>query len=225
MIKAGNKVYNSPHDLPEVIPVFPLSGALLLPSGNMPLNIFEPRYIELIDDAIFSDKIVGMIQPCWKSRHTDSAPVPLSKIGCLGRITAVQETGDGCYLLNLTGICRYSVIEEVASNKSYRTCRVEVFSHDFDGSPCESNKINRNELLEAFRAYLKSNNLDVDWETIGDTDDETLVTALCMMSPYEPAEKQALLEAPDLKTRTDTLIAISQMHLARQDRGDRSSLQ
>ena len=111
MIKAGNKTYLTPADLPEVVPVFPLSGALLLPGGQMPLNIFEPRYVQMIADALAGDRLIGMIQPCLKQENSDVMPVPLSKVGCLGRITAIQETGDGRYLLSLTGVCRYRVAQ------------------------------------------------------------------------------------------------------------------
>ena len=225
MIKAGNKTYKTSSDLPEVVPVFPLSGALLLPGGQMPLNIFEPQYVEMIDDALASDKIVGMIQPCLRPENAGKQPAPLSKVGCLGRITAIQETGDERYLLSLTGVFRYKLIKEVASNRSYRTCKVELFTYDFGGQQCDKNEIDRHRLLNAFRTYLSSNGVEADWDAIENTDNETLLTALCMMGSYCPAEKQALLEAPDLKARTETLIAISEMHLARQSGNDNTALQ
>ncbi|MEO1143655.1 MAG: LON peptidase substrate-binding domain-containing protein, partial [Pseudomonadota bacterium] len=171
------------------------------------------------------DKIIGMIQPCMKTESSDLEPTPLSSVGCLGRITAIQETGDGRYLLSLTGICRYKLTEEIPSNKGYRTCRAEPFSSDIENKSCQKDEVDREKLLEAFRNYLGAHGMDADWDTIGNTDNETLVTALCMMSPYEPAEKQALLEAPDLKTRTETLIAISEMHLARSAASDGTALQ
>ena len=225
MVKAGNKTYRNIADLPETIPVFPLTGALLLPGGQMPLNIFEPRYLEMIDDAMSGPKIIGMIQPCLKSSREGQAVVPLCKIGCLGRISALQETGDGRYLISLSGICRYRIVEEAPVNTSYRQCKVSVFGDDLQDCQEGINQDEREKLLVAFRNFLDANCMDVDWETVDKTDNETLVTALCMMCPYDPAEKQALLEASDLRTRAETLIAISEIHLARQDSDNSNRLQ
>ena len=196
MVKAGNIIYMNSNDIPGVVPVFPLTGALLLPGGQMPLNIFEPRYLEMIDDAMRGSKIVGMVQPCLKSDCENNVTPPLSNIGCLGRISALQETGDGRYLISLCGISRYKIVEEVSSDTSYRQCEIEVFEEDLiEQSKCNS-ELKREALLDAFRKFLKANNMDADWDTINDTDNRTLVTALCMMCPFGPAEKQALLEAP-----------------------------
>ncbi|MGI9351427.1 MAG: LON peptidase substrate-binding domain-containing protein [Rhizobiaceae bacterium] len=225
MVKAGNKTYRSGGELPETVPVFPLTGALLLPGGQMPLNIFEPRYLEMIDDAMSGSKVIGMVQPCLKTSREGQVIVPLCNVGCLGRISALQETGDGRYLISLSGICRYQIIEEVQVNTSYRQCNVKIFDGDLHECQQGISQDEREKLLDAFRNFLDANCMDVDWDTVDKTDNETLVTALCMMCPYDPAEKQALLEASDLRTRTETLIAISEIHLARHNSDDGSRLQ
>ena len=213
-MKAGNTSYQSPEDISEIIPVFPLTGALLLPGGQLPLNIFEPRYLEMVDDALRSEKLIGMIQPCLQSKQVCQGPPPLSNIGCVGRISAFQETGDGRYHITLSGICRFKVNEEISVNTGYRQCKITVFGNDL-AELCEGDDVDRDAVLDAFRNYLDANNMDADWATVARADTETLVTALCMMSPYDPKEKQALLEAPTLRDRAETLIAISEIHLAK----------
>lgn len=214
LIQAGNVSYEEFSDFPEIVPIFPLTGALLLPGGHMPLNIFEPRYLQMINDAMRTHKLIGMIQPCLKPQSRGVEPSPLSKIGCLGRITACQETGDGRLLISLSGIARYKVLEEVESVTPYRQVKFEVFAADLANEP-EDENVDREAVLKAFRAYLNANGMEADWSTVNNTDNDTLITALCMMSPFEPAEKQALLEAPDLKTRAETLVTVSEFYLAR----------
>jgi len=211
-----NAEYRGPADLPEVIPVFPLPGALLLPRGQMPLNIFEPRYLAMVDDA-FRDghRLIGMIQP--DAAHTENATRPsLFKVGCVGRITQLAETGDGRYILELTGVSRFKVVEELTVLTPYRQCKVDffVFADDFTarkGEEC----VDRSRLLEVLADFLKVNNLKADWGGIESAPNEALVNALAMMSPYGAAEKQAMLEAPDLKTRAEILIAVTEMDLAK----------
>jgi len=224
-MQAGNVSYTSAEDISQIIPVFPLTGALLLPSAQMPLNIFEPRYLEMVDDAINGDKLIGIIQPCLKTSDVDGAPPKLSKVGCLGRIVAFQESGDGRYLINLAGICRYEILEELSVNTEYRQCKIQCFQNDLNTSNLGLEELDRQALLSAFKKYLDVNDMDADWDSISNTDTETLLTALCMMSPFNPAEKQALLEANDLKSRCETLIAISEMHLAKQKDDNTSTLQ
>lgn len=211
-----NADYRGPADLPEVIPVFPLSGALLLPRGQMPLNIFEPRYLAMVDDA-FRDghRLIGMIQPDAAHSKDDERPA-LFRIGCVGRITQLAETGDGRYILELTGIARFKVTEELRVATAYRQCKVDFFPFvdDFTARKGEDD-VDRAAVLDALRDFLKVNNLKVDWEGIDRAPNEALVNALAMMSPYGPAEKQALLEAPDLKTRAEILIAVTEMELAK----------
>lgn len=220
-MQAGNAYYRSSEDLPDQAPLFPLTGALLLPGGRMPLNIFEPRYLEMIDAALRRDRLVGMIQPRLDGAlRTDGEP-ELCEIGCLGRITSFAETGDGRYLVSLQGICRFRVLDEEPARGPFRLCRIANFAADLDDEK-GTTEVDRSALLKAFRAYLEANSLEADWESISRAENATLVNALSMMSPYGAAEKQALLEAPDLKTRAETLIAITEMALAR-DRDDFSS--
>ena len=221
-----NAIYHKPGDLLEVIPVFPLSGALLLPRGQMPLNIFEPRYLAMIDDALRSGhRLIGMIQP--DTAHPGSAEKPnLFKIGCVGRITQIAETGDGRYLLQLTGIARFRIDEELSVATPYRQCRVVYapFADDFVARKGED-EVDRESLLRALSAFLKANDLKADWEGIENAPNEALVNALAMMSPYGTAEKQALLEAPDLKTRAEILVAVTEIELAKKTSGGETPLQ
>lgn len=217
-----NAEYRGPADLPKVIPVFPLPGALLLPRGQMPLNIFEPRYLQMVDDA-FRDghRLIGMIQPDVTHSQSNERPA-LFKVGCVGRITQLAESGDGRYILELTGVARFKVLEEKTVLTPYRQCNVDfsAFLDDFIARKGEE-EVDRKALLEALTQFLKANQLKVDWEGIESAPNEALVNALAMMSPYGPAEKQALLEAPNLKTRAEILIAVTEMDLAKkQTSGD-----
>ena len=224
MIKAGNATYVNPSDVSETIPVFPLTGALLLPGGQMPLNIFEPRYLSMVSDALQGDRLIGMVQPCLKTACEGHSPPQLSKIGCVGRITASQETGDGRLLISLNGVCRYRLVDELTVNTAYRQCEIAPFEQDFHEDSSVKD-VDREALLSAFRNYLRANDMDADWDSIRNTGTDTLVTALCMMSPYDPAEKQALLEAPNMKERCETLIAISEFHLASNSEDSAGKLQ
>ena len=216
-MQVGNARYLKPEDLPEAIPVFPLTGALLLPGGQLPLNIFEPRYLAMFDDALATHRLVGMVQPVFGEHRaedqTGDAPA-LCQVGCLGRITSFAETGDGRYIVSLTGICRYRLLDETRDGKSYRSFRIAPFITDLSASDDEQS-VDREALLAAFKAYLDANKLEADWESVERASNMTLVNSMSMMSPYGPAEKQALLEAPDLKTRAETLIAITEIVLAR----------
>jgi len=211
-----NAEYRGPADLPEVIPVFPLPGALLLPRGQMPLNIFEQRYLAMVDDS-FRDghRLIGMIQPDVTHSRNEDRPT-LFQVGCVGRITQLAETGDGRYILELTGIARFKVVAEMTALTAYRQCKVDYFPFldDFTARKGEE-AVDREALLAVLTDFLKANNLKVDWEGIESAPNEALVNALAMMSPYGAAEKQAMLEAPDLKTRAEILIAITEMDLAR----------
>ena len=183
---AMNPIYLGPSGLPAVIPVFPLADALLFPRGELPLNIFEPRYLAMIDDAMKA-----------------------------GRITQLAESGDGRYLITLTGIARFRILEELSVTTAYRLCRVDFapFASDFDPRHGEE-AVDRAALMRTLKAYLEANRMEADWSDIKNAPTETLVNGLSMMSPYGAREKQALLEAPDLKTRAETLIAVTEMALA-----------
>jgi Lon protease-like protein len=218
-----NAAYRGPVDLPGTIPVFPLSGALLLPRGQMPLNIFEPRYLAMVDDSLRDGhRLIGMIQP--NPAHPGPEDHPnIYKVGCAGRITQLAETGDGRYLLQLTGVARFRIEQELQVQTAYRQCRVTYapFADDFIARKGED-QVNRKALLEALRDFLKVNKLEADWGGIERAPNEALVNALAMMSPYGPAEKQAMLEAMDLKSRAEILIAVTEIELAkaRSDNGE-----
>lgn len=220
-MQVGNARYRTGADIPDTVSVFPLRGALLLPGGQLPLNIFEPRYLEMMDHALSGKRIIGMIQPRIVEGEEDAedeldetARPELSSVGCLGRITSYSETGDGRLLITLQGICRFRVLEEVNCRKPYRQCRIAPFLGDLEEARDVAD-IDRDALLRAFRQYLEAHNLEADWGSIARAGNETLVNALSIMSPFGAAEKQALLEAPDLKTRAATLIAITEMTLAK----------
>lgn len=211
-----NAEYRGPADLPHTIPVFPLPGALLLPRGQMPLNIFEPRYLAMVDDALRDGhRLIGMIQP--DAAHSVESERPkLFRVGCIGRITQFAESGDGRYVLELTGVARFRVVKEHEVSTDYRQCQVDFFPFvdDFSARKGEED-VDRDALLVVLQDFLKANDLKVDWEGIENAPNEALVNALAMMSPFGPAEKQAMLEAPDLKTRAEILIAVTEMDLAK----------
>ena len=215
-MQVGNKSYRTESDIPELVPVFPLSGALLLPGAQLPLNIFEPRYLSMFDDALSSHRMIGVIQPALADAAACKGPVEdLCRVGCLGRITAFSETGDGRYVITLAGVCRFRVSEEPEiGRKPYRSCRISPFLGDLDAAD-DGAQVDRTALLESFKAYLEANNLEADWNSVERASTESLVNSLSMMSPYGPAEKQALLEADDLKMRAETLVALTEIALAR----------
>ena len=213
----------SPHDMPGTLALFPLSGALLLPRGQLPLNIFEPRYLAMIDDALRTHRMVGMIQP--DPEAGDEKP-PLFKVGCAGRVTQFAESGDGRYIVTLTGVSRFALIEEVAAVTPYRQGRIDFAAFASDFSPrAGEDQVDRNGVLKALRDFAEENELQIDWDSINQAPNEALVNALSMMSPFGPREKQALLEAEDLKNRAEVLVAITEIELARGKNSAVSSLQ
>jgi len=221
-----NVTYHGPGDLADVVPVFPLAGALLLPRGQMPLNIFEPRYLAMVDDALRSGRrLIGMIQPDPAHPGPENKPT-LFRIGCVGRMTQFAESGDGRYLIQLTGIARFRIDHELEVSTPYRQCRVSYmdFVGDFTARKGEE-EVDRGSLLRALSDFLKANDLKADWQGIENAPNEALVNALAMMSPYGTAEKQAMLEAPDLKTRAEILIAVTEIELARKIAGGETPLQ
>jgi Lon protease-like protein len=220
-----NAVYRGPEDCPGVLPLFPLPGALLLPRGQMPLNIFEPRYVAMIDAALKGDRVVGMIQPDAEGGGSPMVP-RLYGVGCAGRITQFAETGDGRYLVTLVGIARFRVAEELATTTPYRQAKADfsAFTADFQGRAGEE-AVDRAGVIKALRDFVQAANVRVDWKGIEEAPNEALVNALCMMSPFGVREKQALLEAPDLKSRAEVLIAITEIELARSNGGSDTTLQ
>jgi Lon protease-like protein len=199
-------------DLPQVIPVFPLSGILLLPRGQLPLNIFEPRYLNMIDDAMAGDRIIGMVQPLGGPQSLPR----LSPIGCAGRITSFNETSDGRYLITLTGCARFRLEAELPVQTPYRQVRAAfgAFESDLNAPPVDEGALDRDNLLEALKAYLETRGLDIDWETAETAPPEALVNSLAMALPFDPAEKQALLEAVDLDERALVLTALMRIDAA-----------
>lgn len=230
-MQIGNATYESSEDLPDVIPVFPLESVLLLPRGHLPLNIFEPRYVAMLDHALSTERLIGMAQPALPgSAQITTARTgepDLCTVGCVGRITSYQENGDGTYLVGLTGIARFDSLREMPSLSPFRLCQIstERFSADFETDTDDENTVDRSELLKTFRSYLDANNLETDWEGVEQARTETLVNALSIMAPYGSAEKQALLEADSLKIRADTLIAMTEIVLNKMDGNQLSSLQ
>jgi len=222
-----NTIYKGPEALPDLIAVFPLPGALLLPRGQMPLNIFEPRYLAMIEDTLRSShRVIGMIQPDPAHPGADQNKPNLFRVGCAGRVTQFAESGDGRYLIQLTGIARFRIEEELPVSTLYRQCRVsyQPFVDDFVARKGEE-QVDRKALLRALTGFLKANNLKVDWDGIENAPNEALVNALAMMSPYDVAEKQAMLEAPDLKTRAEILVAVTEIELAKSKTSGETPLQ
>ena len=207
-----------PSDLPPRLPVFPLRGAILLPRATLPLNVFEPRYLAMVDDALSSARLIGIIQPASRD-ETEESPlgdgIALRRVGCVGRITAYQEMEDGRNLITLTGIARFECLGEAATDKPYRTMTVSYdrFTQDFSEGLGED-RVDRVNLLRVLKTYLDQNRLRADWNAVQRASSEFLINVLSVMCPYGAEEKQALLEAADLKTRADVLVALAEMELA-----------
>ena len=206
----GPRRYRNIADLPAVIPVFPLAGVLLLPHARLPLNIFEPRYLAMVDAAMSDARIIGMIQP--KTPGQDMAPRPaLSKVGCAGRIVEYAETEDGRYLITLAGLARFRVRAIREEDSPFRQVSADYSSYAQDFDSDNDPQIARAKLIAMLKPYLRERDMKIDWQSIENAQAETLVNALSMICPFEPAEKQALLEAPGLKERAETLIALLEL--------------
>jgi hypothetical protein len=210
--------YPSIASLPVTVPVFPLRGVILLPRASLPLNIFEPRYLRMFDDVITGNRVIGIIQP-ERSGDEGESPVgssaPLRRIGAVGRLSAFQELDDGRMIVSLTGIARCRIVHEPPSGKPYRICQVDYAPYANDLMPGRGEaEVDREALLTALKAFLEARRLKADWSAIGKSGTESLVNSLALMSPYGEEEKQALLEATDLKARAEMLVALSEMELA-----------
>ena len=206
-------------DLPRVIPIFPLTGALLLPTGKLPLNIFEPRYLAMVRDALADNqRIIGMVQPLTPdlddnigaSSYGDDKPA-LYKIGCAGRITSFTESEDGRYLLTLSGVCRFEIAEEMANKDNYRQVLADFGRFRDDVSDPPIFDIDRDRLLLAVKEYFAANNIEISWDAIQATPDDTLITSLAMTCPFGPNERQALLESKTAESRAELIIALLEM--------------
>ena len=212
-------------DLPQTLPVFPLTGALLLPRGKLPLNIFEPRYLAMIEDALASrDRLIGMIQPREPGAEGMTrggivpAPPALYQTGCAGRISSFSETDDGRYLISLTGICRFDLGEELTTPRGYRRIVPDYarWADDLasDATGTTVGAFDRDRLVRGLRAYFTARNIAVDWNAITETPDERLVTTLAMLCPFAPQEKQALLEYPTTVERARGMTTLIEMAVA-----------
>jgi hypothetical protein len=193
--------------LPTRFPIFPLSGAILLPNGNLPLNIFEPRYLQMTRDSMCGDRVIGMVQP--NGGGTDHPE--LYVVGCIGRITSFAETEDGRYLITLTGVCRYDVVEELRVSTPYRQVSASFERWQGDLEPRPPSESLRPHLFAALRSYFEVQEISADWSQIHAAPLAGLITSLAMICPFEPCEKQALLEAPDIEQRCRVLITLLQM--------------
>jgi Lon protease-like protein len=202
--------YRNTGDLPPVIPIFPLSGVVLLPRTRLPLNIFEPRYLAMVDAAMDQRRVIGMIQPRDPAEEKSRRP-SLVQVGCVGRITEYSETDDGRYLITLTGICRFHVAVERDVPTPFRQITADYALFAGDLTQTEDAPVPRERLLSALKPYLTERAMQTDWKSVEDAPVETLVNALSMLCPFAPGEKQALLEAPGLKERADVLIALLEL--------------
>ncbi len=199
-------------DLPGTIPVFPLPGALMLPRARLPLHIFEPRYLAMLDDTMkTSHRLIGMVQP---REVPGSDEKRLHSIGCAGRLTQFSETEDGRYMITLSGISRFRVQQEVTGFTPYRRCDVswDGFSADLAG-PEHDTSFQREPFLDLLGRYFEALSLSTDWDSLKEADDELLINSLSMLCPFDPEEKQALLEAPSLSTRRETLVTLLEFAL------------
>jgi Lon protease-like protein len=198
-------------ELPRVVPIFPLAGALLLPGGRLPLNIFEPRYLNMTQAAMRGDRVIGMIQPKEPERADKAQPV--FDIGCAGRVIAYSETEDGRLLITLEGLCRFRVVEELAMEEGYRRVLADFARHRADMSGDPPGDIQRERLMRALKGYLTVSNINANWEAIQGLSDDRLVTTLSMICPFETSEKQALLEADGHTARAGVLTTLLEMAL------------
>ncbi|MFA5122770.1 LON peptidase substrate-binding domain-containing protein [Zavarzinia sp.] len=200
-------------ELPAIVPIFPLAGVLLLPRGKLPLNIFEPRYLAMLRDALAGERMIGMVQP--ENPGDPSAEPRVFRIGCLGKVTAFTETDDGRFLITLTGVCRFRIAEELARVTPYRKVVADYGAYLGDLVPdANAGTVNRERLAPALRSYLEIHGLSADWQAIDQAPGEALINALAMICPFTPAEKQALLEAAGVAERAEMMIALLEMAIA-----------
>ena len=210
----------SPAELPKSVPLFPLSGALLLPFSHRPLNIFEPRYIDMVDAALRGDRLIGLIQPEDTEEESPRGRSPLQPIGCLGRLTHFEESGEGRYFIILEGVTRFRLAQELTVMTPYRQGAIaaEEFATDFERDFGEE-RVDRERFVRMMRDYAEFANIELNWEEIERTGTADLVNFCCMVGPYGPAEKQVLLEAETLEQRAETLIAMTEDEIARGGNG------
>ena len=195
-------------ELPEILPIFPLGGVVLLPGGDLPLNIFEPRYLAMFEDSLRSQRLIGMVQPIRTEDDT------VFRIGCAGRITRFEETPDGRYLVNLHGLCRFRILQELPlAENGYRIVRPGWAAFESDMSAQSCLQLDRRYLCKLLRDYLTEQNIDLDWDLVDRVSDESLLTTLAMVCPFTASEKQALLEAPCCVSRSELFLSLLELAL------------
>jgi uncharacterized protein len=221
--------YRNVADMPKALPLFPLRGAILLPRASLTLNVFEPRYLALVDHALASDRLIGVIQPAPEAGNAESPAgktFPLRRVGCVGRIYAFTENDDGRVVVSLAGIARFGRARDIDTPTPFRIAQLDFtpYATDFIAGQGED-AVDRPRLLATLKSYLTANNLHADWDRINKASTERLVNTLSILSPYGPEEKQCLLEATDLRVRAEALVALAEMELAARDDGSGTSLQ
>ena len=207
-------------DLPETIPIFPLPGALLLPRARLPLHLFEPRYLSMLEDALKTpERLIGLVQPNRVPGR--DAGTGLHTIGCAGRVTQFSETEDGRYMITLAGISRFRVVEEVEGFAPYRRAKVSWTGFERDRGAAETdNGFSRDQFMNLLSRYFTAQELQTDWGSLKEADDELLINSLSMLLGFEPEDKQALLEAPSLSTRRETLVTLIEYAMRGGDSAD-----
>ena len=214
--------YTSTQDLPATLPLFPLSGVLLLPRAQIPLNLFEQRYLDMFDASLRENRLIGIIQPdgieAAAGLSDPSAKPALYKVGCAGRITSFNELSGNRVFITLTGVARFRIIEELDTTTKFRQCTVDFKEFEGDLVPGEGKgKVSRERLMSVLKQYLETNDMHADWDAINNADDESIVNSLSVISPFGAPEKQALLEAKSLEDRNQMLIALTEIALAQND--------
>ena len=218
--------YRNAADMPRELAMFPLRGAILLPRASLTLNVFEPRYLALVDHVLAGNRLIGVVQPAQEAGDAESPrgrTFPLRSVGCAGRLFSFT---DRRVVIALAGIARFTIGGDIAGDTPFRICEVDCapFAEDFIAC-CGEEEVDRPRLLDALKNYLTASNLNADWDRINGASSERLVNTLSILSPYGPEEKQALLEAPDLRSRAEALVALAEMELATRDDGSGTSLQ
>ena len=221
--------YRTVADMPRELAMFPLRGAILLPRASLTLNVFEPRYLALVDHALAGNRLIGVVQPAPKAGDAESPKgrtFPLRSVGCAGRLFSFTENDDGRVVIALAGVARFTIAGVIAGDTPFRMCQVDFapYAADFLAGQGEE-EVDRPRLLAALKNYLTASNLNADWDRINGASSERLVNTLSILSPYGAEEKQALLEAPDLKSRAEALVALAEMELAARDDGSGTSIQ
>jgi len=212
-MRAGNAIYQTIDDLPRVLPILAQPQLVLLPNGFVPVTIEDKELITMVNDVLRGDRLIGVVQPRLHDKvgHNETE-IPFYRIGCMGRITNYSEIGDGSLLISLQGVCRFSLKEPLKVDLPYELFSIKAFDHDLKNT-ARHEKIDRDAFLSVFRDYLDMHNMQADWETILEAPDETLINALSIIAPFKSAEKQALLEADNLKIRSETLIALAERYI------------